>query len=111
MRLATLLEGVNNKFFKVNLKKYILLKNGCFKAIFFSPSTYIRDYENVNSSRILEAVLTMLQQHYEMSGGAFRKRGLRTSVLLLAIFSSWFFNQTLSIYILMPTVFERKHSY
>ena len=35
--------------------------------------------ENVNSSRILEAVLTMVQQRYSMSGGAFRKRGLRTS--------------------------------
>ena len=32
-RLATLLEGVNNKFFKVNFKKYILYKNGCFKAV------------------------------------------------------------------------------
>ena len=31
--LATLLEGVNNKFFKVNFKKYILFKNGCFKAV------------------------------------------------------------------------------
>ena len=30
--LATLLEGVNNKFFKVNLKKYILFENGSFKA-------------------------------------------------------------------------------
>ena len=30
--LATLLEGVNNKFLKVNFKKYILFKNGCFKA-------------------------------------------------------------------------------
>ena len=28
-----LLEGVNNKFFKVNFKKYILFKNGCFKAV------------------------------------------------------------------------------
>ena len=31
--LATLLEGVNNKIFKVNFKKYILFKNGCFKAV------------------------------------------------------------------------------
>ena len=32
MRLATLLERVNNKNFKVNFKKFILFKNGCFKA-------------------------------------------------------------------------------
>ena len=31
-RLATLLEGVNNKFFKAYFKKYILFKTGCFKA-------------------------------------------------------------------------------
>ena len=31
--LATLLEGVNNKFFKVNFKNYILFKNYCFKAV------------------------------------------------------------------------------
>ena len=30
--LATLLEGVNKKNFKVNFKKYILYKNGCFNA-------------------------------------------------------------------------------
>ena len=35
--------------------------------------------ENVDSSRILEAVLTMVQQRYDTSGGAFTKRGLRTS--------------------------------
>ena len=32
--------------------------------------------ENVNSSRILEAVLTMVQQRYSTSGGAFRTRSL-----------------------------------
>ena len=32
-RLATLLEGVNNEFFKVNFKSYVLFKNCCFKAV------------------------------------------------------------------------------
>ena len=33
--MATLLEveGVNTEFFKVMFKKYILFKNGCFKAV------------------------------------------------------------------------------
>ena len=39
--------------------------------------------EIITSSRILGEVLTMMQQYYTASGGAFRKRGLRTSVQLL----------------------------
>ena len=41
--------------------------------------------ENVNSSRILQAVLTVMQQRYATSGGAFRKRGLRTSMCSMQI--------------------------
>ena len=42
-------------------------------------------HRNVNSTRILEAVLTMVQQRYKTSGGAFQTRGLHTSLLRMFI--------------------------
>ena len=41
--------------------------------------------EIITSSRILGEVLTMAQQRYNASGGAFKKRGLHTSIIIITI--------------------------
>ena len=58
--LVTLLEGVNNKFFKVNFKKYTLFKNGCFKAVKLVKNVIIGFYKAIKHYPTLLLVLLLI---------------------------------------------------